>query len=335
MRTETKKCPSCQASIPLISNVCMFCGEELTAVSENTSAYELMYKIVESTDRLENEQQPEITAFLLKRASLVFSLSIFVTFFFAIANDCTFPIVVIIAYFLLGTLTFLLSVPAKKQINTFLKNLDYEVFNIDKYTHLYELYYSNDSEIKENTQIFNTKIKEVKAKVNSTKIKARNILYAIFIVLNLSVFFITGGVVRFYKLLFIDQMTETINIENVIITDDSAPIQALVDEPYTIHIHKNHTRADDYYVSMNLKFKRNTEAKQNEPIQQLCFHFVDDKNKVETMSQQSYFYADIDEQTFAEDKDIYELKFWGIINTTRKMNRFIIDAQRNPNILVE
>ena len=330
MNTETKKCPSCKASVPLISNVCFFCGEKLTDVSEKTSERELMSNIEKSITVIDEIKKPEVFNFIFKRVTLGFTISILITFFYLIANECKFPVVMIIIYGVLGMLTFLFSIPNKKLIVNFYKNLTYETFNFNKYKGLYALYYSDSSEI------FREKIENVKAQVKKMKKRARNILFLFFITLNTVILFVTGGVIRFYTMPFVDTMTIPMQTKNITITGDFENNMELLDTTYNLLIEKSANSSYDFYISLELKFKINKQDLNNETgnLQHVFLNFVDKYNKEYDMVQRHRFYASGNNYSLI-DNDTVTLKFWNTISSMQDLNRFIIEANRSPNILIK
>ncbi len=336
MNTETKKCPSCKASIPLISNICFFCGKELTEISKKTSERELMSNIEKSITVIDEIKKPEVFNFVFKRVTLGFTISILITFFYLIANDCRFPIVVVIIYGILGIFTFLLAIPNKKLIVNFYKNLTYETFNFNKYKGLYALYYSDSSEINENTEIFRKKIENAKAQVKKMKKRARNILFLFFMTLNTVILFVTGGVIRFYTMPFVDTITIPMQTKNITINGDLENNMELLDTTYNLLIEKSANSSYDFYISLELKFKINKYNLTNEEgnFQNAFLTFVDKNNEEYDMVQQHSFYASGNNYSFI-DKDNVTLTFWNTISSMQDLNRFIIEANRSPNMLIE
>ncbi len=180
---DTKKCPKCNANIPFLSNVCNFCGAELTVKSNQISDKELVVNIHENIEIIKRLRTPTIYELLLKYGVFFFGflsvVTVLITLIF-FPGSISFRVVI---YVILGIVSFYLYKRNDFASKNLIQKLENTVSAFEKNQTLFKLYYTNNREIQELTVNFNDKVNTVRNKVKQTTTKTIIIFAVSFIVL--------------------------------------------------------------------------------------------------------------------------------------------------------
>ncbi len=179
---ETKKCSYCNANIPFISNVCSFCGKELT-LSNEISDEELIANINKNIKTIEKIRIPSVFELLLKYGTIFFGVLSIVTILITVVF---FPGTIslrVVLYVILGIGSYFYYKNMKSATPNFNQEIDKTVFTFEKNQNLFKLYYSNNSEIQNITEKFNNKVNKIRTNIKSAIKSTVAIYITLFIVL--------------------------------------------------------------------------------------------------------------------------------------------------------
>jgi len=179
---NTKKCPKCNANIPLLSNICSFCGAELDQ-SNQISDDELIENINKNIVEVEKLRTASLLESLYKYGGLFFGFLSVVTILITLIFLPGAISLSVLLYVILGIASYIYY----KKNNFASPNLRQKLENIssnfDKNQNLFKLYYTNNSELHKLTKNFNNKVKIIRNTVKSISTKTIIIYSAAFVVL--------------------------------------------------------------------------------------------------------------------------------------------------------
>lgn len=188
-RIKSKKCPVCAANIPILSNVCEYCGTELDSYNKTISKNEILSNISALINNVEKTTVNNILTHFLYHAFIPAGIILIIATilkFTKIVDVNNFSTLLVIS----GTIiipSFFLFFTKNKNIKHFLISLTSD-FNKNK--NLYLTYYTNTNEIQDLVHSFESKKAEILRNQKKLNKKSLNFLSAFFVILSIAIFFI-------------------------------------------------------------------------------------------------------------------------------------------------
>lgn len=186
--TEFKKCPVCNANLPILSNVCEYCGTKIDNKTNAVSKNEILSNIKSIINELEQTKINDILTHFIHHAFVPTGIFLIITTvlkFTKITIINKFPIILIISGIIIIP-SFYLFFTNQKNIK---HNLLLLTSDFNKNKNLFLIYYTNTAEIQNLESNFENKKAEILKNQETLNKKSLFFLAALFLILVL-IFFI-------------------------------------------------------------------------------------------------------------------------------------------------